>query len=173
MEILARLNYIHIAPRKVRLVAGLIKGMDVKHASQELSGRTKRSSLPLLKLLKSAVANAKHNFQIDDKDLYIKNILVNGGSVSKKFRARAFGRAAPIRRRTSHILLVLDSRSNVEIKTKKSLKKEGPVVRDATAEDIREEIPREKEIKTSAGVGVISKPKSAGFVRKMFRRKAI
>lgn len=197
MEIHAQLNYIHIAPRKVRLVANLIKGMDVKHASSELSHRVKRSSLPLFKLLKSAVANAKHNFQIEEKDLYVKSILVNGGSVSKRFRARAFGRAAPIRKRTSHVVLILDSRKTIAeinpptflrgredkrphdilegggIKTKKHLKKEGPVVRDATVEDIHEETPREKERKIGAGVGVRPKPRPAGFVRRVFQRKAI
>lgn len=174
MEIRAQLNYMHIAPRKVRLVANLIKGMDAGRASSELSHRIKRSSLPLFKLLKSAVASAKHNFQIAEKDLYVKSIVVNGGSMQKRFRARAFGRAAPIRRRTSHILLILDSRKTAaEIKIKKHFKKEGPVVRDATVEDMHEEIPREKEINIGAGAGVRPKPKPAGFVRRVFQRKAI
>ena len=103
VEIKAQLNHLRISPRKVRLVADVIRDMDVKRAELELQHRLKRSAEPLLKLLRSAVSNAKHDFQLSEDQLYIKKILVNPGPVFKRFRARAFGRAAPVRRRTSHV----------------------------------------------------------------------
>ncbi len=173
MEIKAKLNYFHIAPRKVRLVTGLIKGMDVKRAELELNYLPKRSALPLLKMLKSAVANARNNFQLEEKGLYIKDIQVNSGPVTKRFRARAFGRAAPIRKRTSHAILILDTRGEAFVKrSKQKQKKESPTIRDVTSEDIAElkEVRAPKE-KFTGEIG--SKPKTSGFVRKMFRRKVI
>lgn len=109
-EIIAELNYVAIAPRKVRLVANMIRGMDVLSAQTQLLFLTKRASHPMLKLLKSAVANAKNNFHADESDLVVKRIRVDGGPVGKRTRARAFGRAARIRKRTSHVTLVLGTR---------------------------------------------------------------
>ena len=103
----AYLRHLHIAPRKCRLVAGLIRGKSVPDATHALSYLTKRSALPMLKLLRSAVANASHNFQMDGKDLYIKELRVDEGPVQKRMRPRAMGRGAPIRHRTSHISLIL------------------------------------------------------------------
>ena len=111
-EIKAELNYVAIAPRKVRLVAGMIRGMDVARAETQLLFLTKRASHPILKLLKSAVANAKNNFRVYEGDLLVKRITVDGGPVGKRTRARAFGRAARIRKRTSHVTLVLGTRSS-------------------------------------------------------------
>ena len=112
MEIKANLNHLHIAPRKVRLVAGLIKGMDIDRARVELRHRGRRASPLLLKLLQSAAANAVHNFQLDEDGLFIKDIAVNPGPVLKRMRPRAFGRGASIRKRTSHVALVLESKSD-------------------------------------------------------------
>ncbi|KKW18713.1 MAG: 50S ribosomal protein L22 [Parcubacteria group bacterium GW2011_GWB1_50_9] len=111
-EITAELNYVAIAPRKVRLVADMIRGMDVARAETQLLFLTKRASHPLAKLLKSAVANAKNNFRVDESDLIVQRITVDGGPVGKRTRARAFGRAARIRKRTSHVTLVLGTRSS-------------------------------------------------------------
>ncbi|MBI2055803.1 MAG: 50S ribosomal protein L22 [Candidatus Sungbacteria bacterium] len=107
MEIIAKSKYIHISPRKVRLVANLIKGMEVAHAETELAHHPKHASLPIAKLLHSAIANAKHNFSIEEQGLYIQDIAVGAGPVLKRTRARAFGRAAMIRKRMSHISIVL------------------------------------------------------------------
>lgn len=167
MELKAQLNYLRIAPRKVRLVANVVKGRDVRDALLELDHLPKRSALPLSKLIRSAIANAKHNFQIPEKGLYVKNILVDGGPMQKRFTPRAFGRAAPIRKRTSHISLILETREEVQAKT---LKKSAPIVRDAQPEDIRsdENTGREKnEGPTNA------RKNTPGFVQRMFRRKAI
>ncbi len=173
MEITAQLNYLRMSPRKVRLLANLIKGMEIKRAELELQYAGKRSAEPLLKLLRSAVANAKHNFQLAEEGLYIKNILVNQGPILKRSMPRAFGRAAPIRKRTSHVYLVLDTRAPVKIKPRKLSKKEEPLVREVTREDIKEEF-ADDQAKAEREIPK-AKPKSRtpDFVKRVFKRKVI
>lgn len=173
MEVKAHLNYLRIAPRKVRLVAGVIKGMDVQRAELELSHTRKRSSEPLLKLLKSAMANATHNFQLSESGLYIKDIVVNQGTVLKRSTPRAFGRASPIHKRTSHISLVLDTREAAAAKRKKRTKHEEPTVRDVTSEDIKDfGIPAEEKGEREENFHKM-KAKPTNFVRRVFKRKVI
>lgn len=168
MEVTAQLKYVHIAPRKVRLVAGAVKGMGVERAERELLYRMKRASRPLAKLIRSAAANARHNFHIEDAKLTVKDIRVNPGPVTKRFRARAFGRASPIRRRTSHVVVVLETGGTAPARTRRA----APTVRDATRDDFRS-----REETRQAGEGFdqakIRKPPAAGFMRRMFQRKAI
>lgn len=111
MEIKVSLNYLRIAPRKVRLVADLISGMDVKKAKVELSFSKKRAAEPLLKLLDSALASAKHNFGFSEKNiknLYIKKITVDEGPKLKRWMPVARGVAHQIQKKTSHVTLVLE-----------------------------------------------------------------
>lgn len=110
MEITARIRYLGIAPRKVRLAAAVVRGMDALRAEQELLRRARRAAPVLVKLLRSARASARHDFRLEDAALKVKEIRVDAGPVAKRFRARAFGRAARIRRRTSHISLVLETK---------------------------------------------------------------
>lgn len=106
--IIAKARFTRIAPRKLRILAQLIARKNVEFAERQLSAQLKRGALPLLKLLRSAKANAAHHAKIPaGTPLFIKEIQVNGGRVIKRFMPRAFGRAAPIRKRTSHITLVL------------------------------------------------------------------
>src|SRR3989344_9147155 len=128
MDITAELNYLRIAPRKVRLAAGLMRGKRVDDVERELQFLTKRAADPLLKLLKSAVANATHNFNLQKDNLYISKIMVDGGSPLKRTRPRAFGRAFPIKKRTSHIKLVLGEIKGSSTGKRKSSRKTGPVV---------------------------------------------
>ncbi len=109
MEVIAKARYIRISPRKVRLVADLVRGMDVDQALNQLRFYRKAAALPLIKLIESGVANAEHNFKLSG-GLFIKKLTVDGGPTLKRWRARAFGRAAPIRKRSSHINLVLEER---------------------------------------------------------------
>lgn len=106
IEAKAIARYIRMSPRKVRLLADLIRGKTVVDAEVQLQMALKTSKGPLLKLLQSALANAKGK-KMEEAKLYVKSITVDGGPTLKRFRARAFGRAAPIRKRTSHITLVL------------------------------------------------------------------
>ncbi|HOK35113.1 MAG TPA: 50S ribosomal protein L22 [Candidatus Pacearchaeota archaeon] len=111
MEIKASLNYLRIAPRKVRLVADLIRGMEVNKAQSILKFTEKRAAEPLLKLLNSGVANAKKNFNLTEEQiqkLYIKEINVDEGPKLKRWIPVSRGTAHEIQKKTSHINLVLD-----------------------------------------------------------------
>ena len=110
MEIKAYLNYLRISPRKVRIVSKLIKGKNIKEAKSILKNTAKRSAPQIFKLLNSAVANAKHNFQIDSDSLFVKNILVNKGPTLKRRLPRARGMATPINKRSSHIAIILSTK---------------------------------------------------------------
>jgi len=106
-EVKAKLSYLRMGPKKVRLVADMIRGRRVTRALNTLTLLNKRPAKPLLKLLNSAVANAKHNHSLEVENLVVKSIMVDGGPVLKRFTPKAHGRATPIRERTSHISLIL------------------------------------------------------------------
>lgn len=99
-----------LAPRKMRLVTNLVKGMQVSDAITQLSFTHKKGSEILIKLIKSAVANAEHNFSLKGEDLFIKQVTCDGGQVMKRYFPRARGSAFVIRRKTSHVHVVLEER---------------------------------------------------------------
>ena len=107
MEAKAYLRYIRISPRKVQIVCDLIRGKDVNTAMAILMQTPKAASEPLVKLLKSAVANAENNFNMDKNLLYVAEALVCPGPIMKRIRPRAQGRAFRVLKRSSHITLVL------------------------------------------------------------------
>ena len=107
MDVIAKLRYLRISPKKVRLVLGLIRGQHVTIAEQQLVNLPKRSCLPILKLIKSAQANAEHNFKLDPKELFIKKAFADEGPKLKRFIPRAMGRATPVLKRMSHVTIVL------------------------------------------------------------------
>lgn len=109
-EVKAHLRYLRISPRKARLVANIVKGKNVKQAENILKSASKRASLPIKKLLDSAVANAKHNFNISKEGLFIKTIYVNSGPTLKRSMPRSRGSASKINKRSSHITIVLNSK---------------------------------------------------------------
>ena len=117
MKIKAQLNYLHIAPRKVRLVADLIRRKPARQAKAILEFSKKKSAKHLIKLLASALANAKHNFDKAENDLYISAITVDEGPVFKRYRAKWRGTAHMIRKKTSHVAVELDERKDKNIKT--------------------------------------------------------
>jgi len=99
----AKLKNYRQSPRKVRLVADLVRGKSAENALRALSLLPKRASEPVAKLIRSAVANSNER----PENLYVSKIEVNGGVVFKRFMPRARGKAAPIRKKTSHITLAL------------------------------------------------------------------
>lgn len=109
MEVKARLRFTRLAPRKARLVADLIRGKKSEEALNILTFTPKAAARIIVKLLKSAVANATQK-KIDVDRLYVKTIMVDQGPTMKRFMPRALGRATTIRKRTSHITIVLDER---------------------------------------------------------------
>lgn len=108
-QVTAQLNFLRTSPRKMRIIADLVRGKKVVRAMENLSLLNKKPAKYLLKLVKSAVANAKHNHSLAVEDLCIKTIMVDGGPVLKRFMPKAHGRATPVRERTSHITLVLEA----------------------------------------------------------------
>jgi len=120
--ITAKLSNYRQSPRKVRLVTDLIKGKSVEYALDSLSLLNKRASAPILKLIESALANAKHNFSLDKENLFVKELTVDGGVTLHRRMPRARGTANPINKRTSHVLLVLAQREAAAKPVKKAVK---------------------------------------------------
>jgi len=106
----ATLRYAMISPRKVRIVIDLIRNKPVQEALNILKFIPKRGARFVEKLLKSAIANAENNYNMNVDKLYIAEIYANGGPMLKRIRPRAQGRAFLIRKRTSHITVVLKER---------------------------------------------------------------
>lgn len=106
MEAKAQGRYIRISPRKTRLIADVIRGLSIGKAEAQLRTIQKAASGPMLKILQSAGANARGKKMSEEK-LYVKAVMVDGGPSLKRSQPRAFGRAAPIRKRMSHVTIVL------------------------------------------------------------------
>jgi len=107
MEAQAHLKYARISPRKVQIVCDLIRGKDTKTAAALLNATPKAASTLVLKILRSAVANAENNFNMDPDNLYVSATFANPGPIIKRIRPRAQGRAFRINKRTSHITVVV------------------------------------------------------------------
>lgn len=184
MRVKSYTNYIHISPRKVKLVVDLIRGLGVEEAEEQLLVCKKRAAEVVLKSLKSAVAAAKHNFSLDKKNLYISEIRVDQGPSMKKWQAAAFGVAHPITRKTSHLTIVLEEKVKSDKHVKETEKKiqesqkltEEKKEKESKSERVRKEkrvekkLPkisqRKKEVKTK----VFEQRK--GFIRRIFQRKS-
>jgi len=108
MEVRAVGKYIRVSPQKVRMVIGNVKGKKVEEAVNLLTFTPKKAAGLVLKVLKSAIANADQNPGIDVDTLIVKNIYADQGPTLKRFRARAMGRATRILKRTSHITVILE-----------------------------------------------------------------
>ena len=105
MEAKAYLRYVRISPRKVQIVCDLIRGKDINTAMALLMQTPKAASEPLVKLLKSAVANAENNFSMDTSKLYVSEVYATSGPILKRGRATARGRYSRILKRTTHITI--------------------------------------------------------------------
>ena len=110
MEAQAVAKYLRLSPRKARLSADLIRGKQVEEALSILSHTPKAAAKVISKVVRSALANATQNQRIDVDTLFVQTIFVNQGPTLKRFRARPMGRAGRIRKRTSHITVVLSER---------------------------------------------------------------
>ena len=108
METKAVAKYIRISPQKARLVADVVRGMNVDTAITTLRFMPKKAARIIRKVVESAVANADQNDAIDVDTLFVKEIQINGGPMLKRFRPRAQGRATRILKRTSHITVVVE-----------------------------------------------------------------
>jgi large subunit ribosomal protein L22 len=120
MDVHAKARFVRMSPRKVRLVTNLLRGLTIAAARTTLAFLPKAAVTPVLKTLNSAVANAVNNFKLSEADLKVKSATTDGGPTLKRWRARAMGRAAPIRKRTSHItVIVTDGKEAMKPEEKK------------------------------------------------------
>jgi len=190
MEVKAKAKFIRMSSTKMRLVANLIKKMPVNKALDQLQFINKLAARPITGLLKSAIANAEHNFELAKDNLFIKEITVGEGPTLKRWLPRAHGRATPIRKRTGHINLVLDEIKASGVKASKKRDLAAPVKLETqpkkeSAVKIKEPVEKEKKIETKEEGKVIVDPRmegrgghakieggKKGFVGKMFRRKS-
>ena len=180
MIVTAKLKYLRIAPRKVRLVVNLIKNKPVEEAQTILNFTVNRSAKPVLKLLNSAIANAKNNFQLDEKNLYISKIFVDEGPKLKRWHAQSRGRAAQIQKKSSHIFLELAEIKESKKKIKKKKTVEKPEVKKEKAEEpeIKREEAKEEELLTKKEKPKVKLkrkiplPKIGQGMKRIFKRKA-
>ncbi|HXV26724.1 MAG TPA: 50S ribosomal protein L22 [Candidatus Paceibacterota bacterium] len=177
MEVKAKLNGIRIAPRKVRLVAGLIKKKDIDAALDQLAHMSKRSAAPIVKLVNSAVANAENNYRMVRGNLFIKNLWVDEGIKLRRWQPKGFGRAGEIQKKTSRINLILDERVAGMRMQEGPAKKKAAESTDAQAEAGHDHDHDHEPAAVRKGPAVTdeAKPKSrglAGFGRRLFQRKS-
>ncbi|OGY62229.1 MAG: 50S ribosomal protein L22 [Candidatus Harrisonbacteria bacterium RIFCSPHIGHO2_01_FULL_44_13] len=166
MKQIAKLKYLHMAPRKVRLIADTLKGLPISEAEAQLLTRSQRVAGPLLKLLRSAIANAKNNAKLDSNKLFVESIRVDQGPMLKRILPRAQGRTTPIQKKMSHITVVLEEaaapttpRFTIAPPPKKEKKTKKSAVKKPALREKKEEITK--------------KPEKAGFFKRLFRRKSV
>lgn len=164
----AKLNYLRIAPRKVRSVADLVKGMPVNEAEAQLIAQRRRPSKALLKLLRSAVTNAKTNKKWNPDHLFIAEFRVDQGPMLKRYLPRARGSASPIQKKMSNVTLVLGLNENLKPKFKIVIKKK---VKLPPGEEKPMKEKREKKQKLDSDQ--FEPKKKQGFFKRMFGRKAM
>lgn len=167
MQVKAQLKYLRIAPRKVRLVADLIRKKSIEQAQNALEFNVKKAVKPLKKLLDQAIANAKNNLQLEEKTLRIVKITVDEGPKLKRWRARSRGRAYDIQKKTSHITLILEGekRGKVEKETTVPKKKEEVKLEEKTKKTrtIKPKIHQKREVQLK---------EAEKGLKKVFRRKS-
>lgn len=117
IEVQAKLKNAQISAKKVRLVADTMRGLDVSKAANRLEVIFKKSSPVLLKLLNSAIANAKDRYEVKEEDLIVKSIVVNMGRSLKRWKPSAFGRAHPFKKHSCSVILTLGLKEGASAKS--------------------------------------------------------
>jgi len=189
MSVKAKLRYLRIAPRKVRLVADLIRGKSVDEAVAILNFVRKRSVPPMLKLLNQAVDSAVNTYQLKKEDLYISKILVDEGPKYKRWIPRAQGRTNEIQKKTSHITIVLDETKGKKSSLRKKVKspkisetpkierkKESLMDKEKISKEMDRKMKNKDDLKKKnffrAPRDILKSNKGRGL-KKIFKRKAI
>ena len=174
MEITVKLSHLKITPRKVRQIANLIRDKKVVEAEAMLEFLANKPGKSILKLLKSAIASAKNNFQLEPSNLYISKVFGDEGPKLKRSRPVSRGSAHPVWKRTSHITLTLNElKPTIKNKLKKIVQEKTEVF----AETIKEEPVKEidlskKNDKPRFETKEIKSQKKQGKFNRIFRRKA-
>ena len=160
----ARLRYLRMAPRKVRLVGTVLKGLPIVEAEAQLIHHRRRAARPLLKLLRSALENAKSQ-RLDTAKLVVESLRVDQGPMLKRILPRARGSATPIQKKMSHVTVILAEREDtrpprftITVQKKTKLPRAGK--------------PKAKKEKPLAESGARVKKKGPGFFKRFFSRKS-
>ncbi len=171
-EVFAAARFVHVAPRKARLVINELKGKTADEALNKLYFIKQSAVLPIIKLINSAIANAEHNFQLNRKDLYIKKFIANPGPAFKRWQQKAFGRASSIYRKTSHLEITLAVKPGVKVPARKQATSADAV--NKAAEDVK--IVNPDEVKKMSNKSSDRQTDQQGrgqrgFLKKVFNRK--
>lgn len=169
MEVKASLKHLRISPRKVRLVANLIRGLETEAAISQLKFLNKKAARPVLKLLESAIANATNNYNLDKKNLRIKEIRVEDDKTLRRWLPRAHGRATILRKRMSHVYIVLSEIVSSGKKEAKKVVVEEPVKLEELGKKTKAGAKEDVKTKTKE---TKRKASSKGFANRVFQRKA-
>ena len=162
---IAKLNYLRIAPRKVRSVGDLINGLSANDAEAQLMVQTRRPAKALLKLLRSGVANAKTNKKWDPDHIFIVSLRVDGGPMLKRMLPRARGSASPIQKKMSNVTLVLGMNANLKSKYKIVVEKKAKLPPDEERPIKEKRIPKPDQERTDPN-------RKSGFFKRMFSPKS-
>ncbi len=167
MEVKASLKHLRMSAQKVRLVIDVVRKMPVDPALDQLKFINKLATGPVAKLIKSAIANAVNTYNLEQSNLYIKEIRADEGVTLKRWRPRAHGRANAIRKRGAHLNVVLAEIKESGAKKKKLAKTAEPVKLEKLVKDGEKKLVKKSSSKSSDKV-----QKAAGEKTKMFRRKS-
>lgn len=184
MKVTATLNNLRIAPRKTKLAADFIKGLDLEKAVSQLDSTVKKACPSIKKLLESAAANGENNFGLSKDNLYVYDVIVNAGPTLKRWMPKAYGRAGQILKRTSNIIVVLEERvEGKDRKSKEELEKERKKREEARKKEEKEMKEKEGEAKKEEKGEKITKENNQDKVKKgsgqkswtnkIFRRKSM
>jgi large subunit ribosomal protein L22 len=190
MQVTAKLKNLRVFPRKVRLVASFVKGLDVLEALNQLTNNSKKSSPVIKKILESAISNAENNFGLAKDNLYILAVKVGAGATLKRWMPKAFGRASQILKRTSQIEITLEERveglgrkSKEEMEAEKQKRMEAQKKQEKAREK-EEKDEAEKNTETEVTAKTTEKMKESlkakkagenkgGLASRIFRRKSM
>lgn len=173
----ATTRYVKQSERKVRLVADVIRGLGVNAALIQLAYITKAARMPVEKTLRSAIANAENTSHKNRNNLFVKEIFVDEGTAMRRWRPRAFGRAAPIRKHSCHIVIRLSERDSSSARENRTEIGAFPLTADEKHLTGSEQQPKEIIDKTRQGRHETAKnanvkdKKSKGFMKKIIQRK--
>lgn len=193
MQVKAKLNNLRISPRKVRLVADLIRGLDVADALNQVEASYKRGGLPMKKLILSAVGNGENNLGIDRDNMYVLSVLVDAGPSLKRWMPKAYGRASQILKRTTQVEITLEEkvegqgrksqaeleearqkRMEAKMKKEKELRKEiEEKETSAKSKETAAKVPEKTKEKTAEKGKTFEEKKGKGWASRIFRRKSM
>jgi large subunit ribosomal protein L22 len=176
MEIKVKNRFIRMSSKKLRLVANLIRGAQVDIALNQLKFANKKAAEPVAKLLKSAIASAENDFELEKHNLMVKEIRIDEGGMLKRWTPKAHGSATPIRKRLSHINITVGELKDSGVTAAKKKEVEAPISLEEMVKEGEKAAKGDKgkDGKKDSGVKDIRKEGASkkGFVNKMFQRKS-